>query len=206
METDLVVAGAGGFAREVAWLIKDLNREQLRWNLVGFWDSEPAGSVMGLPVFTTEEILRMPGCQVVVAVGNPERRARIAREAADAGLSFATLVHPSVRRDPSVHIGAGSILCAGSTLTVDIEIGQHVIVNLHCTIGHDSRIADFVTLSPGCHLSGRTSIAEGAFMGSGAVTVEGASIGSASIIGAGAVVIRDVAPKTTAVGVPARPR
>lgn len=35
---DIVIIGAGGFGREVAWLIEDINKVSSEWNIVGFVD------------------------------------------------------------------------------------------------------------------------------------------------------------------------
>ena len=86
---------------------------------------------------------------------------------------------------------------------MNIRIGEHVILNLDCTVGHNTVIEDYVTVSPGCHLSGYSTIRRGAYLGTGAVTIERREIGARSIIGAGAVVIRDIPADVTAVGVPA---
>jgi acetyltransferase-like isoleucine patch superfamily enzyme len=42
-------------------------------------------------------------------------------------------------------------------------------------------------------------------VGIGATVIQGVTIGDRAVVGAGAVVIRDVAPDTTVVGVPAAP-
>ena len=49
----LVIIGAGGFAREVAWLIEDINKDKKQLDLIGFIDENEAnhGKVLnGYPV------------------------------------------------------------------------------------------------------------------------------------------------------------
>ena len=36
MMKDIVIIGAGGFGREVAWLIEDINKIEPQWNILGF--------------------------------------------------------------------------------------------------------------------------------------------------------------------------
>jgi UDP-2-acetamido-3-amino-2,3-dideoxy-glucuronate N-acetyltransferase len=50
-----------------------------------------------------------------------------------------------------------------------------------------------------------TTIERGASLGSGAVILGGVRVGEGALLGAGAVVTRDVAPRETVVGSPARP-
>jgi sugar O-acyltransferase (sialic acid O-acetyltransferase NeuD family) len=207
---NLVILGAGGFAREVAWLVADINRAQPNtWNLIGFLErgTERTGQVInGVPVIGAAEVSQnLTNSYAVAAIGDPRTKERAVHEVESIGCQFATLVHPSVKYDRStVAIGSGSIICAGNILTVNIIIGAHVIINLDCTIGHDSVIEDYVTISPGCHLSGYTTIRGSAFLGTGAVTIDRCQIGTRTIIGAGAVVVGEIPSGVTAMGVPAK--
>lgn len=209
---ELVILGAGGFAREVAWLVSQVNRGGLgNWNVIGFWSHDPRdiGMVInGLPVIDPQLILdRSDAISAVAAIGDPSIRERAVGDAMRVGLRFATLVHPSVLLDEvTVTMEQGSIICAGSILTTNITIGAHVIVNLDCTIGHDCVLEDFVTLSPGCHLSGHTTVRRGSYLGTGMVTVERHEIGQCATIGAQAAVVKDIQPGVIAIGVPAKPK
>ena len=207
----IVILGAGGFAREIAQLIRDINAGGRDiWTIVGFWDKDTGRhgqTLNGVPILGSEELKRyLPDLSATAAIGDPKIKSRAVEEAVELGCAFPSLVHPRVVYDQStVDIGPGSIICAGNILTVNISIGAHVIVNLDCTIGHDCAIEDFVTVSPGCHLSGNSIVRQGAFLGTGAVLVEKREIGEYSTVGAGAVVTKNIPPNATAVGVPARP-
>ena len=118
--------------------------------------------------------------------------------AQDAGAEEATLYE-------LVTIGEGTIICAHTIITVNISIGEHVIINLDCTIGHDAIIEDYVTLYPSVNVSGFTHIGHAAELGVGMQIIQRKSIGDYSIVGAGAVVVKDIPAKCTAVGIPAKP-
>jgi acetyltransferase-like isoleucine patch superfamily enzyme len=110
-----------------------------------------------------------------------------------------------------VQVAGGVVICAGSILTVNIEVHEHAQINLDCTVGHDAVIGAYATLSPGVHISGNVTLERRAFFGTGAVTVNGLpgrplKIGEDAVIGAGAVVTRDIEAGITAIGVPARRR
>ncbi|MWK60345.1 transferase, partial [Pseudomonas otitidis] len=89
-------------------------------------------------------------------------------------------------------------------ITVDIKIGNHVIINLDCTLGHDDIIHDYVTIYPSVNVSGNVEVGECSELGTGMQIIQGKIIGNETIVGAGAVVIRDIPDKCTAVGNPAK--
>lgn len=207
---DLVIFGSGGFGREVHQLVLDVNAQQASWNLLGFLDGDPSRhgtAIHDLEILGDESWLAdRPAVDVVVAVGSTAAKRRVVRRLAELRHPrFASLVHPSAWVGRGVRLGPGSLVCAGSLLTTDIEVAEHVILNLDCTVGHDSRLADFVTAAPSVNVSGQVTVGEGCDLGTGSTIIQGVEIGRWSVVGAGAVVVRDVPPNTTAVGVPAKP-
>ena len=40
MIRDIIIIGAGGLAKEVAFLIEDINKEKMLWNIKGFIDGD----------------------------------------------------------------------------------------------------------------------------------------------------------------------
>jgi sugar O-acyltransferase (sialic acid O-acetyltransferase NeuD family) len=207
---DIVIFGTGGFAREVHQVIEDINQEKNMWNFLGWLDGNAelhGQQVHGLPVLGELDWLDdRPDVAVVVAVGNTAVKRRLVRRAEAVGhRRFATLVHPLAWLGNRVAVGDGTVICAGTLVTTDIQIGNHVILNLDCTVGHDAIIDDFVTVAPSVNISGSVHIEEGVDMGTGSVVIQGRRIGHWSIIGAGAVVVRDIPANVTAVGAPAKP-
>lgn len=205
----VVIVGAGDLGRDSISVFDAVVRDGVPWTLLGFLDDreELAGRrFFGLPVLGGLSWLddAPAGTHVWVGVGNPAVRRRLAMEVAARGLPFCTPVHPSVQASPWVRIGAGSIVFAGCTFTVDVELEEQVVVNPRCSIAHDVKIGAYSYLSPGVDLAGEVVVEEEVFLGTGAVVIPGRRIGRGAVIGAGAVVIADVPPGVTAVGVPAR--
>ena len=89
-------------------------------------------------------------------------------------------------------------------MTVNIKIGNHAIVNLDCTIGHDTEIEDFVTIYPSVNVSGNCRIGQCTELGTGMQIIQGKRIGENCIVGAGSVVIKDLLESGTYVGCPAK--
>lgn len=205
---DLYIIGAGGFGREVAWIVERINSIKPTWNLKGFIDDNETlwGSTEGeYHVFGGCEYLSaLEDVYAVCAVGSSNVRKKIIEKLKDTSAKFATLVDPSVLYSNSVKIGEGSIVCAGTIITVDVNIGDHVIVNLDCTIGHDAVIDDFVTIYPSVNVSGNVLIGECSELGTGTQIIQGKKVISNTIIGAGAIVVKDCLESGTYVGSPAK--
>lgn len=89
-------------------------------------------------------------------------------------------------------------------MTVDVNIGKHVIVNLSCTIGHDTVINDYVTIFPGVNISGGVYIGKNSNIGTGSAILQYLKIGENVTLGSLSNVIRDIPNNCTAVGNPAK--
>ncbi|HEX8327365.1 MAG TPA: acetyltransferase [Hymenobacter sp.] len=206
----LVIFGAGGLGREVLLLLHQLNEVQPTWNVLGFYDDQPPSTsiVAGLPYLGTSAdlIATTEPLAVAVAVGNPAARAAVVARLTSAHLSFPALVHPRVALAPEqrISVGAGCIIQQGCLLTCDIKLGQFVLLNLGCTVGHDAVLADFCSLMPHANVSGSAQLETGVYLGTNATIIQGVRVGANTIVGAGAVAVRDLPANATAVGVPAR--
>jgi len=206
---NVVIVGAGGFGREVLSLIKAMNVFENRFNVLGFIDDalEKGVLVHDLPVLgNVEDVASLQVKNVVVAVGNPLVRKSIV-EKLGSQISFPILIHPSVifQDLARTKIGDGAIICAGNIFTTDITLGNHCIINLSCTIGHDAELGDFSSIMPGVNISGGAKLKSCVYVGTGAKLIKASQIGEKATIGAGAVVDTDVLKGETVVGVPARP-
>ena len=206
----IATIGAGGFGREVKMLIDHINKESNEYEFIGYFDDGviPNELVNGCPVLGEVNDLNDidQDLQVVVAIGSPIVKKKILEKIINPFISFPVLIHPSVIvGNDNIYIGEGSIICAGSIITTDVSIGKHVILNLCCTVGHDTRINDFCSFMPSVNISGEVNIHECVYVGTGAKIINQLEVGTGTIIGAGAVVSRNLPPNCTAVGIPAKP-
>lgn len=177
-------------------LVADDNPERIGQSLGGHQIISRGELLLGVP----KRELRW-----IVAVGHNLCRLRLAHELADAGLQFASAIHPSAVVSPSAEIAPGCFVGPQAMIGCGARIGQHAIINSGAIVEHDCTIEDGVSISPGARLAGRVQVGEGAFIGTGAVLNPRVSIGAGTIVGAGAIVTRSVESGLLAYGTPAKP-
>jgi len=207
---DIAIFGVGGFGREVLTLIRDINKVEPTWNVIGFFDDgyEIGYEIHGLKNLGGTEALcewKTP-LAVTIAVGSPRIKKAILNRISNSLIEDPTLIHPTVVIGDKdyVKIGKGCIFCAYSVITCDVEVGDFVVLNLACTLGHDTIVKDHCAFMPTCNISGECVIEEGVYCGTGVKIINRTSIGENTIVGAGAVVTRSLPANCTAVGVPAK--
>ena len=209
----IAIVGAGGFAREVAWLISDINRVSRQFEFLGYLVRDAAhpdehdSSDHILGDFNWLDGNRNVDA-LALGIGSPERKSKVVAEVESRfpHLDWPALIHPTVQFDrDSCKIERGVVLCAGSIGTVNLIFQEFCMVNLLCTIGHETRIGRFAVVNPTVSLSGGVTIGDRVMVGTGAQILQYVKIGADATVGAGAAVTKDVEPGTTVVGIPAKP-
>ena len=201
MSKEVIIIGASGHGKVIAGII------QLNGNIVkGFLDDNEkiqGKSIVGFPVLgKTEDYVKYPDCEFVIAIGDANIRKKIA-DSLD--VKWHTAVHPKAtvsKLDTS--IGEGTVIMANAVVNPSPRIGRHCIINTGAVVEHDNVLGDFVHISPNATLAGAVTVGKMTHIGVGAAVKQVISITSDCIIGAGTVVIKDITQSGTYVGVPAR--
>lgn len=206
----VAIIGAGGFGREVKTIIDAINNENQVFEFIGFYDDGiNIGTVVnGYPILggikdinNVSEVLA-----IVVAIGDPKTKKNVISLIKNDRIFYPNIISPKADiSDDFVKLGKGNIICSGTIITCNIEIKDFVILNLMCTVGHDTIINSYCSFMPSVNISGEVVIGEGVYGGTGAKIINLLEIGEFTIIGAGAVVAKTLPPKCTAVGIPAKP-
>lgn len=208
---DIAIFGAGGFGKEVACLIRTINKNNPQWNLVGFYDD---GIEIGTPVSHfgnvlggVEQLNEHKGqIAVAMAIGNAITIEKILCKITKEDVEYPNLIHPDfdVTDPETFHIGKGNIIQRHCTATCDTEIGDFNIFNGTVCMGHDVKIGSFNTFMPLVRVSGEVIIGDENFFGIASIILQQIKVGSGIRLGAASVLMTK--PKTgyLYIGNPAR--
>ncbi|MGE8553818.1 MAG: acetyltransferase [Chryseobacterium jejuense] len=205
----IAIIGAGGFGREVKMLIDHINQKESQFELIGFFDDKEHNDyINGVPYLgkvSNVNDIDYP-LAIAIAIADPKIKKRIINNIDNSNIEFPNLIHPTVIiGDDNVKLGKGNIICASVIITVDIELEDFIILNLFCTVGHDTTIKSYSSFMPSVNVSGEVVINDGVYVGTGAKIINLLEIGEHTIVGAGAVVSKSLPANCTAVGIPAKP-
>ncbi len=206
----IAIFGAGGFGREVHSLIEQINEINPTYEFIGYFDDgiENGKLINDYPILGGINELNhySEDFSIAIALGDPTIKRKVIEKITNPKVNFPSLIHPGVLIGNSKfnNIGKGCIICAGVIITVNTTIKDFVILNLSCTVGHDTIIGDYSSFMPSVNISGEVIIENSVYVGTGAKIINQLTIGENTIVGAGAVVSKSLPANCTAVGVPAK--
>lgn len=119
-------------------------------------------------------------------------------------ISFGTLVHSSAWVDSSATIEHGCVIYPGCVIDAKVIIGANTILNIGCTVAHDTKIGKHCFLSPSVAIAGFATIGEQSIIGINATVIDNIKIAAKTQIGGAALVIRSIDKSGLYVGNPAK--
>lgn len=212
-DSKIVIIGAGGAGVEALWVAQRMiaaGRAPFG-GIHGFADDNTklAGTLIeGFSVVgTVEQIVgELSGglLRFHCAIGCNRHRKATATLLEAQGWEPVSLTDTSAIVAESAQVGLGAYIGPLSIVAPHARVGRHVLVNVGASIGHHGHCSDFSQACPGARISGHARLGEGAFVGSNGVVAPGVSVAEWATVGAASLAVRDVPPRATALGVPAR--
>lgn len=205
----IVLFGAGGLGKEVANMIREINKWQPTYDLLGFLVEEkyfrPNIYVNDLPIIGDEQwLLRNKDVLCCCTIADVYQKARIQDYLSTQGIKFETIKDVTAYIAPYSNIGEGCIIYPYVMISSNVTIEQGVLLNSYVTVGHDVSIGKHTTVQPGTGISGNVKIGTKVSIGGHAFIVPGKKIGDEAVVAAGSIVFSNVKPHTTVLGNPAK--
>jgi len=203
---DIIIVGAGGFGREVLYLIKDINKVNPLWNIKGFIDDNLNAldnikcdyKIIG----TIKDWIPSDKEVFAIGVASPTVKEKVTNIMKIKNAVFVTLISPFAKISEFVSLGDGCIITAGAFIGDCTIIGDFVNIS-GAMIGQDSTIDDYSTITGYANIVS-AKIGKRVFVGSHSVILNGRKIGDDVFICAGSIVFNHVKPQTKVIGNPAK--
>lgn len=209
---DIAIFGAGGFGREVACLIKRINKQNPNtWNFIGFFDDDEGiwetnneyGEVLGgkekLNAWNNELAL-------VITIGSPQVLHKIVDGITNHNIYYPNMIDPTVDfLDPNnVRMGKGNVICAKTFVSSNVEMGDFNLYNVGDGIGHDACIGNYNVIMPNVNISGGVQIGDENMLGVKATVLQYLKIGNQVRLGANSLLMKNAKDGMLYIGNPAK--
>ena len=208
---NLVIIGAGGFAREVYWHAQMSSGFDSEWSIKGFLDGDVK--------LSAEEYAKLPGDVTMLgdinsyeilsddvftcAVGTPDIRKKLIEKILQRGGKFINIINERAKIFPAAKIGQGIIIGLNSGISDHVEVDDFAVLNNVVTIGHDVKIGKYTCIMSQVDIGGGAQIGDEVFIGSHATILPKTKIENGAYVGAGSVVLKKVSANTKVFGNPA---
>lgn len=199
----IAIIGAGELGQQIAHLGKKNN-----YNIVGFFDDYVKDSIIDglclLGSISDIDVKSEAFDELIIAIGyNHFETRKSLFDKLQKKYPFATIIDKSAIIDPTATVDAGSVIYPNVVIDKQVHVGKNVLLNLSCTICHNSDIGAHSYIAPAVTLAGYVSIGECVFLGVGTTIIDNMTIADNVLVGAQALVNKDIVdPGGTYMGVP----
>ena len=210
---DIAIYGAGGFGREVACLIKIINKslEEPRWKFIGFFDDgvEKGANVshFGKCLGNIDDLNNWDtSIDICMAIGVGATVEKIVRKVINQQVEFPNVIHPSftITDQETCGMGQGNIIQGGCCFTTNVTIGDFNVLNGSVVCGHDVKMGSYNSFMPGVRISGEVQIGNNNYFGVGSIVLQQLKIGNNVKLAAGSVLMTKPKEASLYIGVPAK--
>ena len=206
---NLILVGAGDWALEVHSWINESVQYGVDYVFKGFIDDNvealnKSNLNPNLLLGTINSYIPEQNDVFICVIANLNIKKQVVENLLLKGAVFVNAYHKSVIFIGKSTIGYGVVFSPFVVVSNNCNVGNHIGVNLFCSIGHDVVIGNFSQLSAHCDLTGHVQLGNSVFLGSRVSIIPKVNIAYNSKLGAGAVVFRNIKIAGTYIGNPAK--
>lgn len=204
---NLVIIGAGGFAREMYDLANACYADEENFRIKGFLSDGPSAiESMGYPAVLSkvDEYQIEENDVFFCAIGNLKDRKKTVEIILSKGGVFINLIHPTAIVSPSVKLGVGVGIKSFCVLASDVMIEDFTFLQSSVIMGHDVHIGRFCQVNSFSFFAGYVRVHDLVSVNAGVRIIQNIIIEEESVVGIGSVVLRRVKKGTTVFGNPAK--
>lgn len=195
---DIAIYGAGGFGREVACLIRQINEFHAKpiWNFVGYFDDRvPKGTILDYGVVLGDDIVLnfwAKEIALVIAIGSTKSLLSVSSRITNKNVEFPNIISPyAIFLDKkNFRAGVGNVICSQCVISTNVIVGNFNMINVCVPIGHDVSIGSCNVIMPNVNISGAVTVGNANFFGVKSTVLQCVKIGNDTTIGCGSVVMR----------------
>jgi sugar O-acyltransferase (sialic acid O-acetyltransferase NeuD family) len=207
MKQKLLIVGAGSVGKFIAYNCEHFLQS---YEIIGFLDDDPQkqqAKIAGYDVIGKMDTLAQysgKNIALVLGIAFPKVKLKIVEQCAQFDFEFPNLISKHAWISEHVTFGKGCIIYPGVSINYGTQIGDFVVMNMNCAIGHDSKIEDYAALAPGVNLGGHSHLRKGVDMGIGSSTIQNVEIGDFTVVGGQSMIVHSVQPDSKVIGVPGK--
>lgn len=122
----------------------------------------------------------------VIGIGDGAARERISTRLRESlqNAYFPAIVSRRANVSNTAKVGEGSVIGPGASVGSNSVVGSFSILDISCTLAHDSKLGSFSHLAPGAVVLGNASIESKCFLGANSVVGQKVGLPEGSILGA----------------------
>lgn len=193
----LLIIGARGFGREIYRTFLGTDSYLLgEIDVKGFLDGK-TDALEGLtgewpPIVGAVESYEIQEDDVFFcALGDSHWRKHYAELILEKGGKFINIIHKTALVSPVASLGEGCVIGAYTTVSPNVVIGNHVMIQSFDDLGHDSQVDDYASIESYVFLGGYAKVGELSTMHTKSSIIPHKSVGKECVVGFGSVVMRN---------------
>lgn len=204
----LVFVGGMGATLNAIATVNAVNSIGQKYQVLGCLDDNPSqsqirtvGSLSAARSFDYQKLV----VATFASVGNQGRVLEYVNRLEHGDEIYPVLIDPNSNVAFNVHIGVGTVVCAGASISPNVKVGKHCMVFPNASLGSGTVLGDGVAVANSASFVGPNSIGDSSFIGANSTIGPKVSLGANCVVGMGAVVLSSFPAGSVIVGNPGRP-